>query len=141
MTVHIRIVEAPGPAERDAVLGPLMQANTDAGYPSDMAPVAVLLEDEAGRTVGGLWGKTVYGWLFVEYLVVPEALRGRDLGTELMGHAEAIAVARGCAGAWLTTFTFQARSFYEKLGFEVFGELGSSPGAETRLFLRKRFAS
>ena len=69
---------------------------------------------------------------------MPDSLRGHSYGSMLMDEAERIARERGCAGSWLTTFTFQARGFYEKLGYELFGELDKSPGENVRLFLRKR---
>jgi ribosomal protein S18 acetylase RimI-like enzyme len=47
--------------------------------------------------------------------------RRRGVGRELMAQAEARAVERGCHAAWLDTFSFQARSFYEKLGYGEFG--------------------
>ena len=28
---------------------------------------------------------------------------------------------RDCRGAWLDTFSFQARGFYERLGYRLFG--------------------
>jgi GNAT superfamily N-acetyltransferase len=139
MPPSLHIPENPSAADREAVLAPLAAFNTVSGYPADLAPVAILIRDEDGATIGGLWGKTVYGWLFVEYLAVPESLRGRDYGRRLMAEAERIARERGCAGAWLTTFAFQARGFYEKLGYELFGELDRSPGDNVRLFMRKRF--
>lgn len=37
--------------------------------------------------------------------------------------AEQEAIARGCRGAWLDTYSFQARGFYERLGYAVFGIL------------------
>jgi GNAT superfamily N-acetyltransferase len=138
MDISLVIADAPTPAQRDAVLAPLAAFNAANGFPGDHEPVAILLEDETGATVGGLWGRTSYGWLYVEFLVVPEALRGRGLGARLMAEAERIARARGCAGAWLTTFAFQARGFYEKLGYALFGELDQSPGDNVRLFLRKK---
>jgi GNAT superfamily N-acetyltransferase len=138
MAWRIEVAEAPGPAEREAVLAPLADFNAASGYPGDARPVALLLRDEGERIVGGLWGRTGYGWLFVEFLVVPEALRGRAIGTRLMDEAERIATARGCVGAWLTTFPFQARGFYEKRGYALFGELENSPGDNVRLFLSKR---
>ena len=139
MEPRIVIPEQPTDGHREAVLAPLAAFNAEMGYPADVEPVAILIEDARGGTIGGLWGKTGYGWLFVDYLAVPESLRGRDFGSRLMAEAEAIARARGCAGAWLTTFSFQARGFYEKLGYEVFGELDRSPGDNVRLFLRKHF--
>jgi hypothetical protein len=41
--------------------------------------------------------------------------------------AEEEAAARGCHGAWLDTFEFQARGFYERLGYTCFAELGDYP--------------
>ena len=83
-------------------------------------------------------GMTVYDWLFVDYLVVPESMRSGDLRTQLMASAEATAINRGCAGSWLATFTFQARGFYEKLGYSVFGTLDNSPADNVRIFMQKR---
>lgn len=133
------VPDAPGEAERAAVVAPLAAFNADHGHPVDSRPLAVLLVDEAGATVGGLWGKTGYGWLFVELLAVPEPLRGRGHGAALMREAERIAAGRGCVGAWLTTFTFQAQGFYEGLGYALFGRLEDSPPGSARLFLRKRW--
>src|SRR5882757_3805714 len=38
-------------------------------------PLAVLIHDEAGEVNGGLWGWTVYSWLCINMLFVPESLR------------------------------------------------------------------
>jgi GNAT superfamily N-acetyltransferase len=138
MTNAITICDTPTDADRDAILAPLAAFNAANGYPGDPRPVALLLRDEAGHTVGGLWGRTVYDWLFVDYLFVPESMRGGDLGTQLLANTEAIPIDRGCVGSWLTTFTFQARGFYEKRGYSVFGMLDNSPGDNVRMFMRKR---
>ena len=137
MDATLTICDSPTDAVRDAIASSLGHFNAENGYLPDRLTVAVTLLNEDGQIVGGLWGKTVYDWLFVEFLVVPASLRGRDLGSRLMITAEQIAVERGCVGAWLTTFTFQAQGFYEKLGYEVFGALEKSPGENVRLFLRK----
>lgn len=134
----LQIAEEPTADDREAVLRPLVAFNAQNGYPADAKPLAILIKDEAGDSIGGLWGRTNFDWLFVEFLVVPDELRGQDLGTRLMDEAERIAVERGCVGAWLTTFSFQARSFYEKRGYEVFGELANSPRENVRIFMSKR---
>jgi GNAT superfamily N-acetyltransferase len=136
---RIEVAQTPGAEERAAVLAPLAAFNAENGYPADTRTLAVLLKDAHGRTIGGLWGQTGYGWMFVEFLAVPDSLRGRGIGAALMTAGEKVARERGCVGAWLTTFSFQARGFYEKLGYAPFGELENSPGENVRLFMRKRF--
>lgn len=37
--------------------------------------LAVLLQDAADLTVGGLWGRTTWGALYIDILFVPEELR------------------------------------------------------------------
>ena len=77
----------------------------------------------------------------IEGLWVVEELRGRGLGRRLLLAAEAAAVKRGCRGAWLGTFDFQSRGFYERLGYTVFAELADFPDGHTHYHLRKSFAS
>lgn len=138
MTIALHIADAPTPEDREAVLAPLRAYNEAMAGPARSEPVAILLRDADGQTIGGLWGRTGYDWLFVEYLAVPEALRGQRLGSALIAEAERIARARGCCGLWLDTFAFQARGFYEKLGFTVFGTLEDHPRGSRRFFLSKR---
>lgn len=138
MALHITIPETPSDADRDAVIAPLRAYNINQAGDPRIRPVAVLLTDEDGKDVGGLWGKLAYDWLFVELLAVPEEYRGGKFGTALMLEAQRIARADGCIGIWLDTYDFQARGFYEKLGFEVFGTLEDHPMGHRRFFLRKR---
>ena len=83
---------------------------------------------EGGSVVAGLAGETYSGWLFIRYLWVSDALRGRGIGRKLMSDAEGRALERGCHSAWVDTFSFQAPGFYPKLGYQVFGELDYPPG-------------
>ena len=139
MSYQIVVPDEPSAGQRQAIVDPLSGFNAQHGFPPDSRTVAVLLNDDDGVVVGGLWGKTGYGWLFVEFLAVPEKLRGQSLGAQLMAEAERIAIERGCVGAWLTTFSFQAQGFYEKLGYSAFARLEDSPHGNDRIFLRKRF--
>ena len=127
----------PSDADRLALVTALRAYNDTQAPPLDQQPVAILIRQD-GVTTGGLSGRTGYGWLFVEYLVVPDALRGTGVGSRLMRTAEQIARDRGCSGIWLDTFSFQARGFYEKLGFAVFGTIDDYPPGHQRFFLSKR---
>jgi GNAT superfamily N-acetyltransferase len=129
----------PDPAERELILQELKRYNDTKTRPAGLRPLAVLLRDpQDGRTTGGLCGRTAYGWLYVDVLFVPEPLRARRLGTRLVREAERMALERGCHGAWLDTYGFQARGFYEKLGYELFGTLRDCPHGTDRFFMMKR---
>ncbi len=91
--------------------------------------------DDAGALGGGLVGVISWEWLFIEALWVGDSLRGQGVGRHLMQKAEAHALVNGCHSAWLDTF--QARPFYEALGYEVFGELDRFPGGQSRYFMRR----
>jgi ribosomal protein S18 acetylase RimI-like enzyme len=97
----------------------------------------IFVRDENSQIVGGLIGYTHWGWLYVENLVVSEMLRGQGYGRALMLLAEEQAIQRGCNHAYLDTFDFQARGFYEKIGYEVFGVLEDYPRGHIKYFLRK----
>ena len=55
-----------------------------------------------------------------------------------MKKAQAEAKKRRCKSVWLDTFAFQAPRFYEKLGYEKFGELKEYPNGYRRFFYTKR---
>ena len=137
MTLRVTIPDNPSEADREAILGPLRAFNISRAGDPRIRPVALLLTDEQGNHVGGLWGRLAYDWLFIELLAVPEEHRGGRHGTALMAQADSIARANECTGMWLDTYEFQARGFYEKLGFEVFGTLEDHPIGQKRFFLRK----
>lgn len=61
---------------RQAILDRLIAYNDSKTGINDYRPLAVLITDASGDVIGGLWGRTVYGWLFTELLFVPEKLRG-----------------------------------------------------------------
>jgi len=105
--------------------------------PRNHQQLAISLRDDDGRLVGGLIGDTVWGWLQVKLLWVASELRGKGYGAKLMAAGEEEARRRGCHHALLDTFDFQARSLYERLGYEVFGTLDDFPRGHQRFFMRK----
>ncbi len=112
--------------------------NTGAAGAGGWGLLAVTVRDEAGAVVGGLWGRTGYGFPFVELLALGPA-KGVGLGREVMGIAEAEARRRGLVGIWLDTWTFQAPGFYEKLGFTECGRIPDYPPGHDKIFYVKRF--
>jgi len=100
-------------------------------------PVRIFLRDEDGKIRGGLTGDLWGGWLYVAYLWVDEDLRKEGYATQLMQQAEDEARTYGCRNAELSTFSFQARPFYEKLGYSVIAELEVYPPGHSKFYLRK----
>ena len=133
----IRLSDTAEAGVRQTILAELLAYNAERTGIRDYRPLVALLTISGGRVVGGLWGRTALGWLYTEMLFVPESLRGQGVGTALMAKAEAEALARGCHSAWMDTFDFQARGFYERMGYLCFGELADYPKGFSRCFMRK----
>lgn len=107
------------------------------GIPSDFHPLTIRFERD-GVLLGGLVGRTLRGWLYVDNLALPQSELGGGHGTRLLAMAEAEAVARGCVGSFLNTDAFQAPGFYEKLGYTEFGRLEQDDPRFTRIWFSKR---
>jgi len=139
MQATITMTDTPEPHVRKAIAGPLIDFNnTRASQPEDYRPLVIILSNrDTGEVLGGLWGGTNFAHLHVDLLFVPEKLRGTGLGRQMLLQAEQEAIARGCRGAWLDTYSFQARGFYERLGYAVFGILDEYPPGQQRIFLHK----
>ncbi len=126
------------PADEALVVRGLLAFNEDRLGPADEKPVKFVARDSTGVVVGGILGHTRWRWLYVAKLWVDERARGRGLGTRLMAAAEDLARSRGCTDVSLDTFDHQARPFYEKLGYELFGTLEGYPPGSRQYYLRKR---
>lgn len=133
----LELHDQTGSAEAAAVLAGLKDFNRQFGS-AEWRELTIYSRDLHGHVDAGLNGFTSWGWLFVKLLWVSEPLRGMGMGSRLLAAAEAEARTRGCRGVWLDTFGFQARGFYEKRGYRLFGELGDFPAGYSRFFLEKR---
>ena len=58
---------------------------------------------------------------------VREDRRETGVGARLVAAFESEAVARGCTHVFVTSFTFQAPGFYQRLGYEEIFRWGSVP--------------
>ncbi|HVM38871.1 MAG TPA: GNAT family N-acetyltransferase [Sphingomicrobium sp.] len=138
--VAVRLVEQPAAERRGALLAQLVRFNAGQAPAAGARPLCVAISNATDDLDGGLWGVTLYDWLAIELLFVPDGLRGRGLGAAILALAEQEARTRGCIGAWLDTFSFQARGFYERLGYVVAGSIPDHPRGGARFFLMKRWA-
>lgn len=136
-TVKVSVEERASREDIDTVTSGLRDFNTEFLGPQDLRPLTVFLRDGHGNVVGGLLGHTVYRWAYVSKLWVAAEFRGKGFGRSLLQAAEKEAIARGCTGIHLDTFEYQARPFYEKHGYRLFGTLEGFPPGYRQYFLAK----
>jgi ribosomal protein S18 acetylase RimI-like enzyme len=138
MTLRIERSQNPTDEEEQAILLPLRAYNASKAGVSMQEPIALLVRDDSGEILGGLYARVFYQWMFIELLSVPEQARGQGLGSKLMRMAEDVAREKECVGVWLDTFDFQAPGFYQKLGYSELGQIVDYPPGHKRLFFQKR---
>jgi GNAT superfamily N-acetyltransferase len=139
--MSVRIEQTANPTEEDylSILKPLRAYNVSRAGDAGAEKFALLVRDEhSDEVLGGLHGRLLYRWMFIELLAVPEQARGQGLGSRLLGMAEQLARDKDCVGIWLDTFDFQAPAFYRQHGFTEFGQLDDYPPGHQRLFFQKR---
>lgn len=137
-TVSFVLMGTADQEARSLISKRLDQYNDEYTGVSDNTPLDVLIFDGTSREmIGGLVGRTSLGVLFVNYLYLPDSLRGKGHGSHVLAMAEAEAIRRGCAKAVLFTMAIQAPLFYEKRGYETFGRVDCDPPGNARIFMRK----
>ncbi|OJJ23979.1 hypothetical protein BKI52_04455 [marine bacterium AO1-C] len=87
--------------------------------------------------IGGLLARLYWHWLVIEDIFIEEDYRNEGLGAQLIQKAEALALKNNCQKAQVKTFSFQAKPFYEKLGYRVVGELQDYPPGHSLYWLEK----
>jgi GNAT superfamily N-acetyltransferase len=138
MSPKYEITDSPPPEAFQKMLAPLVKFNEAAVGNATARTLAVLLKDpKTDEQIGGLWAWSIWGSVYIAILFVPEPLRRTGIGTSLLRQAEQEAVRRGCRDMWVDTYAFQARLFYEKLGFTLFGRLDGPAPIFPRFFLKK----
>jgi GNAT superfamily N-acetyltransferase len=134
----IQLEDEPAPEDFQFVFDALTEYNRAYAPDIDYRRLCLFIRDEQNNIIGGLLGETAWGWLHVSILWLSEGLRGQGYGSRLLAMAEAEALARGCHSVHLDTMDFQARPFYEKHGYLVFGQLDDFLIGHSRYFLRKK---
>lgn len=106
---------------------------------SNWGDLSVFMHDDAGQAQAGLIASRKGNWLCIQLLWVSEPLRGQGAGSQLMRAAEQSAREQGCRFALVDTFSFQARPFYQKLGYDLQMTLEDFPGdGQSAYYFKKR---
>lgn len=106
-------------AKEEAVLidGIIFEAN--AKGMGKIQSFGFFIEDSKNGILAGVKGTTYYGCLYVDSLWVSKEHRHKKWGSQLMAAAEKLGRERNCTFATLTTMDWEARPFYQKLGYQI----------------------
>jgi ribosomal protein S18 acetylase RimI-like enzyme len=136
---HITVEENPDPKDIQFVSENLSRdAENRTGLKKDYRKLGFFIRDHTGGIVGGLVVDIAWGWLYICTIWLEDGIRGRGFGRQLFEMAEKEAKKLGCRNSYLETFNFQARPFYEKLGYEVYGTLDDIPPGHRRYLMKKK---
>ena len=119
---ELTVEDVPDPEHIGQLVAGLTAYNTAQAGPSNHRPLAVFLRVN-GQIAGGADGYTHWQWLFCQPSVGRRHPPGHGAGRQVLAMMEDAARGRGCRAAWLDTYSFQARGFYQGLGYQQFGEL------------------
>jgi ribosomal protein S18 acetylase RimI-like enzyme len=120
------------------ILTRLLEFNASQAGDLNLERVVFSVRADDGALIGGLVAAQYWNGMFIDLLWVHEKLRRRGVGRELMQRAEALLTARGGEIVFLSTWSFQAPGFYEKLGYTAFGTLEGMPANGQRTWYFKR---
>lgn len=129
--------------EEDFIIDKIVEYNLSivpSKQETDFLWINRIVEDKNGNIIAGILSK-MYCWncLYIDILWVKEEHRKDGLGSRLLKEIESVAIEKGCYLIHLDTFDFQAKDFYIKHGYEVFGVLDECPEGHKRYFLKKIF--
>lgn len=135
--ISFEILDTVPEAEEATIHASLMAHNAVMLGASDPQSIYIPLKNEAGEVDGGLIGLIRRGWLHVDYLFVPERLRGLGMAGKLLQAAEDEARKRGCKGAFIDTANPVARRAYKRQGYETFGTLEGYTDTHSITWMKK----
>lgn len=92
---------------------------------------------ENNEVIGGVVYYIAWDWMFIDSLALEEKYQRKQIGRKIMENLEALALKKKLVGIKVSTLDFQAKGFYEKLGFHVLCELHNCPRGNTKYELVK----
>lgn len=136
MNEDLQIVQLEDPAW-GIIGGGITEYNAQQAGDENPQHVCFVLQSSSKEVLGGVIGIVYWDWFSLELMWIQEEYRGRGYGRRLLALAEEEAQKRGAKHVHLDTFSFQAPEFYERYGYEVFGELDEFPAGHQRIYMKK----
>ena len=118
----------------------IYEFNARATACADGESFAAVRRDSSGTIVAGVAGYTWSGCCYVSNLWVAELLRANGVGRALLLAVERRAHDRGCKIILVSSHSFQAPGFYERLGYLRQASIADHPIGHENIVLAKRIS-
>lgn len=82
---------------------------------------------ECNNIIGGIVFYKEFDWMFIERTYICPEFRKKGIGTQIIKELENYCRDNNIVGIRLSTWDFQAKGFYEKLGFELLYKINNCP--------------
>lgn len=135
--MNIEVINFPSEEDVNEIRMQLHQYNQSMTNTKAPYNVGVFAYGEGNKKIAGLIGIIWGNWMLIQLLWVDTPYRDSGLGTQLLKQAEEQAIQNGCKFSFVETFSFQAKPFYEKHGYQVNFVLDNCPINEKRYSMTK----
>lgn len=130
------------PPDETAVVDRGLGESNDAAAPlHEVQPISCFARSGDGQVIGGAVGRWWGQHCELQQLWVAPAHRRHGLAVELIQRFEAHAQRHGCTGFYLETFSFQAPSLYQSLGYQVAYENTAYPHGISKFHMVKQLGN
>lgn len=98
----------------------------------------LFVRDQNNKVIGGLLGLVNMHCLVIQIVWIEESYRGQGIGEDLVQQCEAKGIELGALQCIVETTDFQAKPFYERLGYAVIASVPNVPKGSSLHILHKR---
>ena len=125
--LRVNVTDTPDPGATAVIADGLAGYNEEKGGLRDHRPLAILVSDpETDEVIGGLYGRSYLGVLFIERFFLPEDRRGNKLGSRIL------AMRKKRAGAAVAAWWRSSRCTSRRRASTASKATISSPGSKPR---------
>ncbi len=97
----------------------------------------VFAKNEENAVIGGVRATCFWNTMHIELLWLSEECRGKGIGKALIDSAENFAIKHNCEKVFVETTSWQAKPFYEKVGYKHIATLNDRPKGHASHYLTK----
>ncbi len=97
----------------------------------------VFAKNEENAVIGGVRATCFWNTMHIELLWLSEECRGKGMGKALIDSAENFAIKHNCEKVFVETTSWQAKPFYEKVGYKHIATLNDRPKGHASHYLTK----